>query len=47
MSDVWTTSMIAINYHSDGKTYKAYPGDFGTNAHIPLFVLLPEREGIR
>ncbi len=47
MSDVWTTSMLAINYHSDGKTYKAYPGDFGTVAHIPLFAMLPNREGIR
>ena len=47
MSDVWTTSMLAINYHSDGKTYGAYPGDFGLNAHIPLFVMLPPREGIQ
>ena len=23
MSDVWTSSMLAINYHSDGKTYGA------------------------
>lgn len=46
MSDVWTTSMLAINWHSDGKTYQAYPGDFGYNAHIPLFLMLPPREGI-
>ena len=46
MSDVWTTSMLAINYHSDGKTYQALPGDFGLNAHIPLFLMLPKREGI-
>ncbi len=46
MSDVWTTSMLAINYHSDGKTYGAYPGDFGLNAHIPLFLMLPPRAGI-
>ena len=46
MSDVWTTSMLAINYHSDGKTYGGVPGDFGLNAHIPLFVMLPQREGI-
>ena len=46
MSDVWTTSMLAINYHSDGKTYGGLPGDFGLNAHIPLFVMLPKREGI-
>lgn len=46
LSDVWTTSMLAINYHSDGKTYGAYPGQFGLNAHIPLFVMLPHRDGI-
>jgi len=46
MSDVWTTSMLAINYHSDGKTYRADPGQFGLNAHIPLFLMLPNREGI-
>ena len=46
MSDVWTTSMLAINYHSDGRTYAALPGDFGYNAHIPLFLMLPPRDGI-
>jgi hypothetical protein len=46
MSDVWTTSLLAINYHSDGKTYGADPGEFGYNAHIPLFLMLPKREGI-
>jgi hypothetical protein len=47
MSDVWTTSMLAINYHSDGKTYGGLPGDFGLNAHVPLFAILPPREGIQ
>ena len=46
MSDVWTTSMLAINYHSDGKTYGGHPGAFGYNAHIPLFLLLPKRTGL-
>lgn len=46
MSDVWTKSMLAINYHSDGKTYGGDPGAWGLNAHIPLFVFLPNREGI-
>ena len=46
MSDTWTTSMLAINYHSDGKTYGGHPGKFGLNAHIPLFVMLPLRDGI-
>lgn len=46
MSDVWTTSMLAINYHSDGKTYGADPGEFGNKAHIPLFMMLPPRPGL-
>lgn len=46
MSDVWTTSMLAINWHSNGMTYGADPGAFGQNAHIPLFLMLPPREGI-
>ena len=47
MSDVWTSSMLAINWHSDGKTYGADPGAFGYNAHVPLFVILPPRDGIQ
>lgn len=47
MSDVWTTSMLAINYHSDGKTYGGLPGKFGLNAHVPLFVMLPKRPGLQ
>lgn len=47
MSDVWTTAMLAINYHSDGKTYGGRPGRFGLNAHIPLFVMLPPRAGLK
>ena len=46
LSESWTTSMLAINYHSDGKTYGGRPGAFGTVAHIPLFVMLPKREGV-
>ena len=46
MSDVWTTAMLAINYHSDGKTYGGAAGKFGFNAHVPLFAMLPKREGI-
>ena len=46
MSDVWTTALLAINYHSDGKTYGGSPGQFGTNAHVPLFLMLPNREGM-
>ena len=46
MSDVWTTSLLAIAYHSDGKTYGADPGEFGLTTHVPLFLGLPNREGI-
>lgn len=46
MSDVWTTSMLALNWHSDDRTYGAHPGEFGYNAHIPLFIMLPPRQGI-
>ena len=46
MSDVWTYGGLAINYHSDGKTYGGHPGTFGTVSHIPLFVMLPMRDGI-
>ena len=46
-SDVWTNAILAINYHSDGKTWGGDPGKFGLNAHIPIFAMLPKREGIR
>ncbi|MHC4954833.1 MAG: hypothetical protein ACYTGZ_13185 [Planctomycetota bacterium] len=46
LSDIWTTSMLAIAYHSDGKTYGGVPGDFGLNVHVPLFTMLPKREGL-
>ena len=44
LSDAWTTSLLAINYHSDGRTYAGHPGDFGLNVHMPLFLVLPPRE---
>lgn len=47
MTDVWTTAMLAIAYHSDGKTYGGSPGEFGRNAHVPLFVMLPKRAGLK
>ena len=36
-----TASMIALAYHSDGKTYGASPGDFGLNSHVQIFFLMP------
>ena len=34
-------SMIALAYHSDGRTYALSPGLFGYNSHVQLFTLLP------
>ncbi len=40
-----TASVIALAYHSDGKTYGASPGDFGLNSHVQLFFMLPVPTG--
>ena len=37
---------LALNWHSDGKTYGVLPGDFAKNAHIQLFTGLPTRAGL-
>jgi len=37
-----TASMVALAYHSDGKTYGASPGDFGSNTHVQIFFMMPE-----
>ena len=39
-------SGLAIAWHSDGKTYGAEPGEFGTYSHVQLYVDLPKRSGI-
>ncbi|MBI4127684.1 MAG: hypothetical protein HY459_01295 [Parcubacteria group bacterium] len=39
-----TASVIALAYHSDGKTYGANPGDFGKTTHVELAYLLPAPE---
>lgn len=36
-----TASVIALAYHSDGKTYGISPGEFGLNSHVQIFYLLP------
>ena len=36
--------IVALAYHSDGKTYGPYPGDFGLNSHVQLFFGLPPVE---
>lgn len=35
-------SGMALNYHSDGKTYGKEPGEFGNKAHIQIFAGLPD-----
>lgn len=37
---------LAVNWHSDGKTYGVEPGEFGKNAHIQLYSGLPARAGL-
>lgn len=39
-----TASVIALAYHSDGKTWGPVPGDFGLNSHVQLFFLVPSPE---
>lgn len=36
-----TISVIALAYHSDGKTYGASPGDFGLSTHVQLAYMFP------
>jgi hypothetical protein len=43
MSAAWISSMLVVNYHSDANAYLAHPGEFGLNAHVPLFIVLPHR----
>lgn len=39
-----TASIIALAYHSDGKTYGSDPGAFGKSSHVQIFSLLPVPE---
>ena len=39
-------TMLALNYHSDGRTYGFDPGRFGYNVHVQLFALLPSEEAL-
>lgn len=39
-----TVSVIALAFHSDGKTYGASPGDFGLNTHVQISYLLSVME---
>lgn len=37
LTDDDSISLIALAYHSDGKTYGADPGTFGYNSHVQVF----------
>ncbi len=40
-----TVSVIALAYHSDGKTYGADQGDFGLTSHVHIFAIIPQPAG--
>ena len=39
-----TIQVLAIAYHSDGKTYGPLPGDFGLNSHVQILFMIPAPE---
>lgn len=41
LSSEQVATMIALAWHSDGKTYASSPGPFGSATHIQLFAMLP------
>ena len=36
-----TATVIALAYHSDGKSHGADPGDFGLNSHVQIISMIP------
>ncbi|MCK5661096.1 MAG: hypothetical protein KAH86_07020 [Methanosarcinales archaeon] len=40
-SSTETRTVIALAYHSDGKTHGDSPGDFGLNSHVQLLYMMP------
>jgi hypothetical protein len=44
MSGEQAATLIALAYHSDGKSHGSLPGDFGLNSHIQLMGVLPAAE---
>jgi hypothetical protein len=44
MSGIQAATLVALAYHSDGKTYGSFPGDFGLNSHIQLLGMFPAAE---
>jgi hypothetical protein len=47
LSGQQVSSGLAIAWHSDGKTYKADPGPFGSVSHVQLFLLLPKASDVQ
>lgn len=47
LSGQQVSSGLAIAWHSDGKTYKADPGPFGSVSHVQLFLLLPKTSDVQ
>lgn len=46
LGDIQLASAIAIAYHSDGNTYGALSGDFGSVTHAQLFAILPDANDV-
>ncbi|MEM6800023.1 MAG: hypothetical protein AAF696_01400 [Bacteroidota bacterium] len=44
LGEVQLMSLVALAYHSDGKTYKADAGPFGLGTHVQIFAVLPDAE---
>ena len=42
LSNEQILSMVALAWHSDGRTYGSSPGDFGLNSHVQIFAPLPK-----
>ena len=43
-SSAEAVQVIAVTYHSDGRTYGAYSGDFGLNSHVQILAFIPMPE---
>ena len=46
MTERQIAALLAIAYHSDGKTYGVLPGPFGQVTHVQLFTMLPGEKNI-
>jgi hypothetical protein len=46
MSGEHLAGALAVTLHSDGKTWGPLPGEFSTDSHVQMFLLLPKRSGL-